>query len=105
MRATTPINFGRKLLFVVGLTAAMPFYSAGFDSVPNDPSHWIARGLEEESQQNPIAALESFRRAKALGAQEAFVLQKIAQQLSDAAFLETDPSKTEKMAREALEYA
>ncbi len=99
------MNLNRKLLLVVGLSSAIPIYSIGFDSAPNEPSLWIARGLEEESQLDPLAALESFRQAEALGAQEAFVLQKIAQQLSDAAFLETDPTETERMAREALKYA
>lgn len=62
-------------------------------------------GLNAEARLEPVAALDFFRRVDAVRPDDPFVLQKIAQQLSDAAFLEPDPAETERLTREALDFA
>ena len=101
------MRFVRELFIGVILNGLILVSAWGGEPGPDDASaaSWISRGLEEESRLDPLAALACFRKAEALGADGAFVLQKIAQQLSDAAFLENDPVETERMAREALGYA
>jgi tetratricopeptide (TPR) repeat protein len=63
---------------------------------------WIDAGLEAERRLDPMAALEHFRRAEAARPDDAFIQQKIAKQLSDAAFLESDNTVRRRLALEAL---
>lgn len=65
----------------------------------------VAEGLSRERQLDPSAALEFFRTAADLRPDDAFIQQKIAQQLSDAAFLEPDPQVRDRLTHEALQHA
>jgi tetratricopeptide (TPR) repeat protein len=79
---------------------------AGQPESPSDHAAiWISKGLEAEARLEPLAALDCFRRADELRPNDSFVLQKMAQQLSDAAFVERDADKTERMLNEAFSYA
>jgi tetratricopeptide (TPR) repeat protein len=74
-------------------------------SLSNDAEALISEGLNAEARHESLAALDFFRRADAIHPGDPVVLQKIAQQLSDAAFLESDPVETECLTREALKHA
>ena len=65
----------------------------------------VKKGLEAEQDMQPMVALESFRAAAELSPENAFVQQKIAQQLSDASSLEKNPEKRLQLAKEAMPYA
>lgn len=65
----------------------------------------IAAGLEAEQRMQPREALGHFRNALAVRPDDAFLQQKVAQQLSDAAFLEPSPEARARLAAEALVYA
>lgn len=65
----------------------------------------IEQGLTAERKLDPRFALEAYREADRLRPDDAFIQQKIAMQLSDSAFLESDPRKREQLAEEALPFA
>jgi tetratricopeptide (TPR) repeat protein len=65
----------------------------------------IASGLAAEAGQDPVAALAHFRRADELRPDDPWILQKLAQQLSDATFVEQDPTRQQSLVTEALVYA
>ncbi len=65
----------------------------------------IKEGLKAEQNMQPLVALESFSAAAKLRPEDAYIQQKIAQQLSDAAFVETDPEERMRLAKEAMPYA
>jgi tetratricopeptide (TPR) repeat protein len=65
----------------------------------------IAAGLEAEQRHDPLVALGYFRQADAAQPDDPEILQKIAKQLSDAAFLEENDSRQRELAEEALGYA
>lgn len=65
----------------------------------------IQDGLVAEQNRQPMRALEFFRTAAERRPEDAFVQQKIAQQLSDAAFVETDPAERMRLAKAAMPYA
>jgi tetratricopeptide (TPR) repeat protein len=65
----------------------------------------VKEGLKAEQDMQPLVALESFSAAAKLRPEDAFIQQKIAQQLSDAAFVETDPDERMRLAKEAMLYA
>jgi tetratricopeptide (TPR) repeat protein len=79
--------------------------TGGAGSPSDQAAIWISKGLEAEARLDPLAALDCFRRADELRPNDSFILQKVAQQLSDAAFVESDPDKTEQMLKEAFSYA
>lgn len=64
-----------------------------------------ALGLDAERRMDPRAALGHFRVALEARPDDAFLQQKVAQQLSDAAFLETDPAERIRLAKEAMVHA
>jgi tetratricopeptide (TPR) repeat protein len=65
----------------------------------------IAAGLAAESRMEPREALGHFRAALEARPDDAFLQQKVAQQLSDAAFLEPSPEVRTRLASEALVHA
>lgn len=65
----------------------------------------LAAGAEAERRHDPRAALEHYRRAEALRPDDAFVLQKIAQQISDSFFVTVDRPEGRAQVEEALRYA
>lgn len=65
----------------------------------------IQKGLAAEQNMQPLVALESYSAAAKLRPEDAFLQQKIAQQLSDASSLEKDPEKRLQLAKEAMPYA
>lgn len=65
----------------------------------------VSAAIEAEGRLDPRAALELFREAARARPDDAFIQQKIAQQLSDSAFLETDPVEQARLASEALPHA
>jgi len=65
----------------------------------------VKDGLKAEENMQPLVALESFSAAAKLRPEDAFIQQKVAQQLSDAAFVETDPEERMRLAKEAMPYA
>lgn len=65
----------------------------------------IAAGLEAERRMQPREALVHFREALAARPGDAFLQQKVAQQLSDAAFLEPSPEARTRLVSEALVHA
>lgn len=78
--------------------------SLGMSSVTST-DQLIKNGLEAEQNMQPMVALEFFSAAAKLRPEDAFIQQKIAQQLSDAAFVEKDPDNRMKLAKEAMPYA
>jgi tetratricopeptide (TPR) repeat protein len=87
----------------VAVVTAMLLFSLGARA--GDADAFIAAGLEAELRQDPVTALENFRRADAARPDDAFIKQKIAQQLSDSAFLLQDESVQKQLTAEALQYA
>lgn len=83
------------------LTAVQPTVRG--DAIDIDAA--IAAGLEAERQMAPREALGHFRVALEARPDDAFLQQKIAQQLSDAAFLEPSPEARMRLATEALVHA
>lgn len=65
----------------------------------------ISAGLAAEQRMAPREALGHFRVALATRPEDAFLQQKVAQQLSDAAFLEPSPDVRTRLATEALVHA
>ena len=71
----------------------------------DDAEKWISAGLDAEARHDPSAALLFFRKANEARPGNPFVLQKIAKQLSDAAFLREEDSARKQLAAEALGFA
>lgn len=69
------------------------------------PGRLVEAGLAAERRQDPRAALEHFRAAGREFPEDAFIQQKIAQQLSDLAFLTTDAAERVRLAEAALPHA
>lgn len=90
-------------LFAVGLI--FQFALGSSQAVESNAVRLVADGLDAERRLDPKAALESFREAARARPDDAFIQQKIAQQLSDAAFLESESSERMRLANEALRYA
>ena len=65
----------------------------------------LEAGAQAERGHDPDRALEYYRRAEALRPDDAFVLQKIAQQISDAMFLGGDAKSGRERVEEAMRYA
>jgi tetratricopeptide (TPR) repeat protein len=65
----------------------------------------VVAGLEAERRMDPLAALAHFRAAAARQPDDAFLQQKIAQQLSDAAFIEHSATEHSRLINEALVHA
>ena len=65
----------------------------------------LAHGAEAERRHDPQAALEHYRAADRLRPDDPFVLQKMAQQLSDSLFLAADAEQGRARVEEALRYA
>ena len=65
----------------------------------------VEAGVEAERLHDPEAALDFYRQALALRPDDAFVLQKIAQQISDATFRPGAARPERARVREALDYA
>lgn len=65
----------------------------------------VLAGLEAEQRMDPRAALVHFQTSLAERPDDAFLQQKVAQQLSDIAFLEPDASERSRLATEALVHA
>jgi tetratricopeptide (TPR) repeat protein len=84
-----------------GLLAGFVLSLEGADAA----SSWIEAGLAAEGRMDPRAALDSFRKADEVRPNDPFILQKIARQLSDAAFQENDEEERPRLVREALPYA
>ena len=96
------INFGQRL-FVAGCLLAGCLGTTRADNGSVDML--VAKGLSLEQQLDPRAALEVFREAAEARPEDAFIQQKIAQQLSDASFLEPDILVRHRLISEALQYA
>lgn len=93
----------RLILWVAGGLLALCPASIWADEASVDGL--VAKGLGLERQLDPRAALEVFRAAAKGRPDDAFIQQKIAQQLSDAAFLEPDPRVRDRLTHEALQHA
>lgn len=65
----------------------------------------LEAGAEAERRHDPQAALEIYRRAEAMRPEDPFVLQKIAQQISDSTFLPGAARPERARVLEALDYA
>jgi tetratricopeptide (TPR) repeat protein len=65
----------------------------------------LEAGAQAEGRHEPETALGFYRQAAAIQPDNPFVLQKIAQQISDAMFLGTDPTIGRERVEEALRYA
>ena len=85
------------------LAGVLVLVQSGAWAVEPDPV--IEAGLAAERRHEPWAALEYFQAAGRARPDDAFIQQKIAQQLSDAAFLEPDPKERARLAATALPYA
>jgi len=95
-----------KRLIMRGVFALSIFWSATIAMGAISSTEQLVRdGLEAEQNMQPMVALESFSAAAKMSPEDAFIQQKIAQQLSDAAFVETDPDKRMRLAQEAMPYA
>ncbi len=95
----TPATRLAACLFT-GLLLASAVPTRGFEA-----RSLVELGLEAERRHEPLTALGHFREAARLAPEDAFLQQKIARQLSDAAFLEEDPAERHRLASEALPYA
>lgn len=91
----------RLLRLIVAATLCSRIFAVAAD----DAAAWVAEGLAAEARHDPTAALVSFRAALALRPDDPEILQKIAKQLSDATFGETDETKKQRLVAEALTYA
>lgn len=96
------IKFGKKLFVAGCLVLLCPGPARADDGWVNG---LVAKGVSLEQQLEPLAALAVFREAATARPDDAFIEQKIAQQLSDAAFLESDPEVRNRLTHEALEHA
>lgn len=70
-----------------------------------EAARWIEAGLEAERSHDPRTALAAFLKADEAQPDDAFVLQKIAQQLSDAALVEPDLELRRQLLLQARPYA
>lgn len=70
-----------------------------------DTGDALSLGLDAERGMDPRAALVHFRTALEAKPDDAFLEQKVAQQLSDAAFLEADAAERIRLAKEAMVHA
>lgn len=91
--------FRQTFVVVAAALLFLPVMRAG------DADAFIAAGLEAEMQHDPVTSLENFRRADAARPDDAFIQQKIAQQLSDSAFLQQDEEVQKQLTAEALRFA
>ena len=96
------INFGKRLFVAFCLMWLSHGLARADDGLVD---RLVAKGLNLEQQLEPRAALEVFREAAAVRPNDAFIQQKIAQQLSDSAFLEKDPLVRNRLTNEALQHA
>ncbi len=96
------INLAKRLFIGVCLLALCPALTRADEASVDD---LVVEGLSLERQLDPRGALVAFRGAAAVRPDDAFIQQKIAQQLSDAAFIETDIQVRTRLTNEALEYA
>lgn len=71
----------------------------------SEADKWIERGKISELSDQPHEALEFYRAADTLRPNDPFILQKIARQLSDLTFVETDEEVSYGLVLEALGYA
>jgi len=90
-------------LLLVTLAGAGPVRA----TTPTDDefARLLEAGAQAERSHDPDRALEFYREAETLRPDDAFVLQKIAQQISDAMFLGVDPKSGRERVEEALRYA
>lgn len=65
----------------------------------------LAKAAEAEQRHDTDAALALYRQAATLRPDDAFVLQKMAQQISDSFFLEPDAPQQRERVEEAMRYA
>lgn len=92
----------RTLLLLLFALAGAPIAVA---TAGDEAQAAIEAALAAEAQLDPRTALEHFRRADAARPGDAWIVQKIAKQLSDAAFLEPDREARRRLALEAMEHA
>lgn len=94
----------RAAIILAGLLACTgPL--AGSVPAQDDFARAVAAGTEAERLHDPLTALGHYRRADALRPDDPFVLQKIAQQLSDSLFMPADAGQGRARVEEALRYA
>jgi tetratricopeptide (TPR) repeat protein len=86
------------LILAIALLFAAAARALGVDDA-------VSAGLAAERRMEPMEALVHFRMALAARPDDAFLQQKVAQQLSDAAFLESSPEVRTQLASEALVHA
>jgi tetratricopeptide (TPR) repeat protein len=86
------------------LTACLALAALTTSAHADEADAWIAEGLAAEARQDPLAALEAFRRADRARPDDPYILRKVAQQLSDATFVLADEPARLAYAREALTF-